>query len=899
MRIDIPAPSTPGRGPRRGLGRRRPLSHSSVAALTAAATIVLTGSVFLVTVGAPDLRAFLRERAVERGHGLFGDSSIRDALAAAPLRLLRSVDVPHLVLDIKFEHMQTLEAKRAEAIASRLLIAEDEDFVPASIRFEGRTIPVDLRLKGDFTDHLQGDKWSFRIHVENDDHVLGMRRFSLQHPVVRNFHGEVLFFGHLRSAGLLAPRYSFVRVTVNGDDIGIMALEEHFSSELLEASGRREGVIVRYDESLFWDDRLLVRQTGRAEEPFNSYSNATVDAFRSNRVRGSPQLYRDYQTAIGLLRGFAAGELAASEAFDAVATGRFLAAAELWGASHALYWNNQRFYLNPVTLKLEPIAFDANISGNPEAEAIVTTIEPMVRRMLQDTAIAAAYGDAIETFSSDVTSGRLERQLSALQESQLSILHKEFFFLAPYPFEKLVRRAEHLTAPPPLESSNEVQDIPRYATPLRAYVLSGADGDYLELETAVPHPVVVTGGRWISSDSVPQVEALVSRELPRALPAREGELQQGATRMTFEAPGFSPAHLEITSHILGDARDYRTAAVSYAPPADRPPLPDVSVADIEGRHAFLVVDTVQRTIRGRAGTFDVHEDILVPRGFRLRLEPGTTLRFDVGVGLISRGALVFQGTAEAPIRLEGLSVGATGWSGVAVLQAPETSLWSHVTVSDTHGFGSRGWGLTGSVTFFESDIEATSSTFVGNRSEDALNVIGSSFDFTDLAIVDAAFDGLDVDFGQGRLSGGAFERIGWVGGGDAVDFSGSRATVEDSRFQEVGDKGVSVGERSHITLRRVTVSDAMAGAVVKDGSVLEVAASTFRDIRLASLMAYTKKPEYGAAALIASDLDFDGSSTHARAQTGNRIVLDGVSLPTELIDVDMLYETLMARGSAN
>ena len=40
--------------------------------------------------------------------------------------------------------------------------------------------------------------------------------------------------------------------------------------------------------------------------------------------------------------------------------GRFLAVAEMWGAWHVLRWHNIRFYVNPVTLKLEPIAFDAN-----------------------------------------------------------------------------------------------------------------------------------------------------------------------------------------------------------------------------------------------------------------------------------------------------------------------------------------------------------------------------------------------------------------------------------------------------------------------------------------------------------------------------------------------------------
>ena len=55
-----------------------------------------------------------------------------------------------------------------------------------------------------------------------------MRRFSIQHPATRGYQGEVIFQETLRRLGVLTPRYFFVDVIINGDDIGIMALEEHF-----------------------------------------------------------------------------------------------------------------------------------------------------------------------------------------------------------------------------------------------------------------------------------------------------------------------------------------------------------------------------------------------------------------------------------------------------------------------------------------------------------------------------------------------------------------------------------------------------------------------------------------------------------------------------------------------
>ncbi len=211
--------------------------------------------------------------------------------------------VPTIHIDVKFKHMQRLWTKREEALASGVLIQGPDDLVPATIRLGNRTVRTRIRLKGDWVDHLTDDRWAFRIHVRRGDHIFGMRRFSLHHPRARDYHGEPLFHEMLRSQGLAAPRYMFVNVVLNGDDLGLLALEEHFSKELLEAHGRREGVILRFDESMAWSayDRPGFRDNG----VFNNFRLAVVKPFRGSKVALSPQLTAEFATAAGLLRGFA------------------------------------------------------------------------------------------------------------------------------------------------------------------------------------------------------------------------------------------------------------------------------------------------------------------------------------------------------------------------------------------------------------------------------------------------------------------------------------------------------------------------------------------------------------------------------------------------------------------
>jgi hypothetical protein len=820
-------------------------------------------------------------------------------LPAFPVHWLKPVKASHIAIDIKFRHMQQLYAKRAEAIEKRRLIQGDDDFVPASIRFEGRTIPVELRLKGDFTDHLHGNKWSFRIHVRGDEQIFGLRRFSIQHPITRNYHGEALFFEHLRSLEVLAPRYFFVRVTVNGDDVGVMAVEEHFSKELLEAQGRREGVIVRFDESVFWDDNLIRLESGRQDVPFNTYRNATIDAFRSTQVVESPQLRANFEAAVGLLRGFVAGDLSASEVFDAEAMGRFLAAAELWEASHTLFWNNLRFYLNPFTLRLEPIAYDAEVSGNPSPDMLASQYEPFARALLRDPKIFSVFQRTLVHLADDLASGDLQERLAPIEAQQLPVLQKEFYFLQPYPFDLLSQRAEHLISLDGQRFLSEPAPPDTYPTLIHAYLIDGPKGRYLEIVNAVPHEVVVTSGRWVAGDTPQEFKPVdpSSEPLPLHLsPRRTGSLPQ-PRRIYYEPLVPGTAYLELTSRIQGQNRTYRTTATPYFAPATRHPVPRSSIEDQLDRHSFLSADKQRRTIRSRPGTWEVHESIIIPAGFRFIVSAGTTLKFAERSALISRGTLTFEGTNEAPIRLERLgSAGAAGWPGILVLEAEEVSRWRHVTVGSTRGLQALDWGLTGGVTFYRSDIEIDSCLFIDNSAEDALNIVHSQFALADVGIVNATSDGLDVDFGRGRISGGSFENLGLIGGGDAVDFSGSVATVEGTRFRGIGDKAISVGEASQVIVRRVSIDGATAGAVVKDGSRLDLSETDLRNVEHAGLMAYIKKPEFGPAALVAERLTFGGSFTRARAQTGNRISIDGTAVATEDIDVERLYETIMRRG---
>ena len=66
------------------------------------------------------------------------------------------------------EHLEIFDAKRIEAFDKGVLVNEDEDYVGAVIFDGNEFLNGEIRLKGDLMDHIQGDKWSFRIKLKND-----------------------------------------------------------------------------------------------------------------------------------------------------------------------------------------------------------------------------------------------------------------------------------------------------------------------------------------------------------------------------------------------------------------------------------------------------------------------------------------------------------------------------------------------------------------------------------------------------------------------------------------------------------------------------------------------------------------------------------------------------------
>jgi hypothetical protein len=304
------------------------------------------------------------------------------------------------------------------------------------------------------------------------------------------------------------------------------------------------------------------------------------------------------------------------------------------------------------------------------------------------------------------------------------------------------------------------------------------------------------------------------------------------------------------------------------------------------RHPFLRYDFARNELLAQPGSWDVAGDLVLPAGVALVLGPGTTLRFAPGAVLLAAAPLRFRGSAVAPIVLEPLP-GATSWQGIVVLKAAGRSEWEHVVVRHTDSVLRGGWVLPGGVTFYRSPVTLVRCAFEGTRAEDGLNVFGCDLSFEEVLFSGCASDSFDGDFVTGEIRGCTFQD----GAADGLDLSGSDVVVRDCRFLRLGDKALSIGERSRARILGGLAEDVGVGVAAKDGSDVEVEGLALVRPRHYGLAAFVKKPEYGPARLVARGLRIeDAGIAEAIAQTGCLLERNGQVVPTQEIDVEASYQ---------
>lgn len=785
-----------------------------------------------------------------------------------------SEEIPHLDISMKKSAYRNILQKREEAIGGPIFITDSSDYVRAFAKVGDEISEVRIRLKGDWISQLKtGKKWSFRIETKGDNCILGMKRFSIHHPKARNYIGEWLFHRALHKAGIIALRYEFINVTLNNQNLGIYAMEEHFEKRLLEHNRRREGPIIRFNEDLFWKDALLFHKASRESKGTGSRSfwASSIDAFNTSRILGDPALLEQFKTGSNLLESLRFGQLKTSEVFDVDLLANYLALMDLFGGKHASSWINFRFYYNPVTSLLEPVGFDANagqriadqriaglISESKVLDLDEATFHDHFKEILfSDPLFFKVYIATLESVSKVSWLDELFNEVNDEMEKNIDILQSEFI---DWRFSKDV-----------------YYDNAEYIRMILGSTIKGVHAYLCENTEESPEKMVVRVGNL---QKLPiEVLGLKSKKGEVFHPFGEENpvLQPRLTHVDYVPIVFSTSESAMHSDYLSNDfyLEYRIIGTDplkkqrievYPWSFQEEDFTRKYLSEKEqnvGSFDFLVADEDEILIK--PGTWTLDRTLVIPAGFTVRSGGGTEIRLTNHASIISFSPLVWIGSEEAPIIISSDSTG----EGLLFLNTEGTMTLNNVIFRNLSAPMRAGSQLTGAVTFYESNVEMYNCQFREARCEDALNIIRSSFRLEHCLVWDAFSDGIDVDFGDGSINECSFSRT----GNDGIDISGSNVAISECVVDNAGDKGLSIGEDSDVTASGIVVTNSYLGVGSKDASSVTIDTLTISDCQY-GLAAYQKKPEFGPATIMLHNYAIQNTLQEILVDKGSSITVE-------------------------
>lgn len=307
-------------------------------------------------------------------------------------------------------------------------------------------------------------------------------------------------------------------------------------------------------------------------------------------------------------------------------------------------------------------------------------------------------------------------------------------------------------------------------------------------------------------------------------------------------------------------------------------------------HEDLVINDDTKTITFNKKNITVSTPLVISAKYTFSIEPGTQVNIINGGKIISHAALKFKGTKSEPIVFN--SSDKKG-QGILILSASKKSELKYVEFNNLTNPRHGSWSVTGAVTFYESEVDLNYVTVKNNSCEDALNVVRTRFIMKNSTIENTQSDAFDGDFVTGTISNSTFNRL----GNDAIDVSGSDLTIQNVIVSNAGDKGLSAGEDSKMSITDVEIINSEIGVAGKDLSIVEIKKLKIENTKLA-FTAFQKKPEFGPSSIKVINVEMKNVETDYLIEDSSSMLVDGKKIETSENVKDRMYGVEFGVSSA-
>jgi hypothetical protein len=158
-------------------------------------------------------------------------------------------------------------------------------------------------------------------------------------------------------------------------------------------------------------------------------------------------------------------------------------------------------------------------------------------------------------------------------------------------------------------------------------------------------------------------------------------------------------------------------------------------------------------------------------------------------------------------------------------------------------------------------------------SEDALNIIRTSFEIEACEFQNIKSDAFDGDFVKGKVINCTFSNC----NNEAIDVSGSNISIANTSMVNINDKAISCGEASIVFAEKIKINNSKIGGASKDNSTLIINNSNISNCQY-GFSAYQKKNVYGPGIIKAENCELLNVKEKYLLEKGSKIIHDSKNI---------------------
>jgi len=785
--------------------------------------------------------------------------------------------------DIKFLDLQELNNRRKLALDNYSLKFIENDYIDVDMIFKGEKFPVKIKLKGATAhEHQLPKKWSFKVQLKGGTRFMGMQSFSLMDPKRRNNMYEWLYRLATKEEGIITKKYDFINVTINGTDMGLYAFDEEFDKTMLENNQRRDGSIISLKDDSFWLDSVAFE--GLTPSLWGEYYLSAPMEIKNSKDNF---ISKHSQEAIDLLSGFRRGELSVSEVFDVKKLAKTMAIGDFFLSDHGFMPFNSVFYYNPIIHRLEPIPDDTFSEERHDPQTGVYRYNAYwvtgiyLAQIINDFDFAEVYlrelNRVIKKSYIDNLLLKYSKEVSENYEA----------FIADFIPEKRVKINKEIYY-------SNIKAMSKILNPNVAIIANfeKIDSDGLRLSIASTTSLPVELISLTIDDQITLLPCtLDEKNCVNKIKGKGPNVALNYSKYKFFYPELfdismypdlskSTGLIKVKYRILGSDIIRADSIFAYkAYDSEKIILNSKLMKPNYKEFDFLDYDDDRKTIRIKQGLWKLEKDLIIPKNYTFSGGPNTTIDFINSAKILSYSPVIFEGTKESPINF--ISSNASSGS-ITIFANGRSSKLVNVVIDGLVNTSDS----TGAVTFFESPVVIKGTAFKNINSEDALNIIKSSFSISDSIFSGNHSDSLDIDFGKGDVINSRFINS----GNDSIDISGSDIKISFVNIYNSGDKGISVGEKSTARINHSEIRLSKIGVASKDSSSTKITRSTIKDCNY-GIALYQKKPDFGPASTILHTSKLRGNDHDFIVEENSTLIFNQIKYSEKFEKVyERLYE---------